>query len=89
MMCAEVEVQELKEEFARRLGEQQRTIDILKVRWQLCSLHMCSYNRLGTKVHSHLHAVLRSCSTDIRLLSDRLLSLVTKPHMYNHKCNIC
>jgi hypothetical protein len=32
MLPAEVEALELKEEFARRLGEQQRTIDILKVR---------------------------------------------------------
>jgi hypothetical protein len=33
MLCltAELEALELKEEFARRLGEQQRTIDILKV----------------------------------------------------------
>jgi len=33
--CPELEAQELKEEFARRLGEQQRTIDILKVRNQV------------------------------------------------------
>jgi hypothetical protein len=31
LLSSEAEALELKEEFARRLGEQQRTIDILKV----------------------------------------------------------
>jgi hypothetical protein len=48
-MTAELEAQELKEEFARRLGEQQRTIDILKVRWQfLCARITMPRNRVQT-----------------------------------------
>lgn len=47
--ASELEAQELKEEFARRLGEQQRTIDILKVSLTDNQVDAVGVQRLGSR----------------------------------------
>lgn len=86
----ELEALELKEEFARRLGEHQRTIDILKVRHKACildrhlpagSLAQCQSTRVCVATQVDLVCAKRWQVRDSSSASARqLLCSLRRPH---------
>jgi hypothetical protein len=66
LLPAELEASELKEEFARRLGEQQRTIDILKVR-------LCCWVSIVHRLAMRLLNNHSKCSIEKGLVAMRLI----------------